>query len=141
MYLNHVGSIPRFFRKRIKPRENPTKSVFLLNVSRDENRNVFVVSDFKLGYHWSICNVDSIAKFTTYGDCMGQVLPDRLSETVGDFVKALWGKVHPHNQWFAATIPSRVLPMANLWPPIYLSRTTHQLTVFLSRVNSLDSHE
>lgn len=37
VYLNHVGSIPRFFRKRIKPREKPTKSMFLLNVSRDEN--------------------------------------------------------------------------------------------------------
>ena len=40
------------------------------------------------------------------------MLPDRLSETVGDFAKALWGKVHPHTQWFAAMIPSRVPAMA-----------------------------
>ena len=93
VYINHVGSIPRFLRKRIKLQlEKPTKLMFLLNVGKDENQNVFVGSDLRRGNQWTICHVDSIAKIITYGDSMGWELPDSLSETVGGFLETLWGE-------------------------------------------------
>lgn len=72
----------------MKPlKRKPTKFLFLLNVGRSVDGNVYLGSNKQTGNHWTTCHVDTRERSVTYCDSLGWSSPIGLLEKIDKFIE------------------------------------------------------
>ena len=89
IYLNFTRDIDRFVTKRIEPlKQKPTNFLFVFNVGKSGDGNVYLGSDQQPGNHWTACHVDTRKRVVTYCDSLAWPSPINLLEKIGKFIQA-----------------------------------------------------
>ena len=93
IYLYFTRDIDHFVKKQTDSlRQKPTQFLFILNVRRSADGNVYLGSYEQPGNHWTVCHVDTRERIVTYCDSLAWSSPINLLDRIGKFIQVTYSE-------------------------------------------------